>query len=51
MIYHRFHQKLICNIDKWIDKSFSDIREEEKLLKRHLLQHQIQLIDITKNKT
>ncbi|CAM4816123.1 unnamed protein product [Rotaria magnacalcarata] len=40
MIYHRFHQKMICSIDKWIDKTHSDIREEEKLLKKYILQQQ-----------
>ncbi|CAF0839478.1 unnamed protein product [Rotaria sordida] len=49
MIYHRFHQKLISNIDKWIDKTLSDIYEEEKLLKKYILQQQqIQLRDLNK---
>ncbi|CAF3511571.1 unnamed protein product [Rotaria sp. Silwood1] len=48
MIYHRFHQKMITNIDKWIDKTFSDIYEEERLLKKYILQQQIQLIDLNK---
>jgi hypothetical protein len=30
MIYHRFHQKMLCNIDKWIDKTIQEIYQEEK---------------------
>jgi len=38
MLYHRFHQKMLSNIDQWIDKTFEDIREEEKLLRKYILQ-------------
>lgn len=30
MIYHRFHQKLLSNIDQWIEKSDEEINDEEK---------------------
>lgn len=30
MIYHRFHQKLLSNIDQWIDKSEEEIHSDEK---------------------
>jgi hypothetical protein len=35
MLYHRFHQKMISNIDKWIDKTIQDIRQEEKLFPKY----------------
>jgi hypothetical protein len=30
MIYHRFHQKMLSNIDQWIDKTLEEMYEEEK---------------------
>ncbi|CAF0715680.1 unnamed protein product [Adineta steineri] len=36
MLYHRFHQKMICNIDKWIDKTMENIYEEEKSLENSI---------------
>lgn len=27
MIYHRFHQKMLSNIDQWIEKSFEEENE------------------------
>lgn len=30
ILYHRFHQKMLCNIDKWIDKTLEEILDDEK---------------------
>lgn len=38
MIWPRFHQKMISNIDQYIDKTTLDIHEEENLLKNRLQQ-------------
>ncbi|CAF0849875.1 unnamed protein product [Adineta ricciae] len=45
MLYHRFHQKMLCDIDQWIDKTMGNVREEERLLRKFLLQHQQTLFE------
>ncbi|CAF0741267.1 unnamed protein product [Didymodactylos carnosus] len=45
-IYHRFHQKLFCNIDNWYELSLITIHEDEERLKR-----QIKSINIDKEKS
>ena len=46
MLYHRFHQKMICNIDRWIDRTLSSIRDEEKSFRKQV--HSQQLLDSQK---
>ena len=48
MIYHRFHQKLICNIDRWIDRTIENVRDDEKTLRRQLSKSQSPLVDSNK---
>lgn len=46
ILYHRFHQKMICNIDRWIDRTLSSIRDEEKCFRKQV--HSQQLLDSQK---